>query len=103
MNAFVRLCLLLVVCVSAIAAIKCYKGFKYISGQSFGDQVEECEDSGAYCYNMTAEAAILLNVVKAGCSKYRCMLSRNRCVGSTFQGVPVSFCCCNDDLCNSRN
>uniref|UniRef100_A0A1I7Z3C6 Activin_recp domain-containing protein n=1 Tax=Steinernema glaseri TaxID=37863 RepID=A0A1I7Z3C6_9BILA len=83
MNVFVRLCLLLLVCVAAISALKCYKGFKYISGQSFGDQTEECDGSSAYCYNMTAEAAVILNVVKAGCSTYRCM------VGSEFSELRV--------------
>uniref|UniRef100_A0A915BQD3 Activin_recp domain-containing protein n=1 Tax=Parascaris univalens TaxID=6257 RepID=A0A915BQD3_PARUN len=85
-------------------SLTCYKGFKFIRGQSFGTETEECESDSAYCYNITAEAAVLINVMKAGCSTYRCMLSRNACRSTTFQGVPVSFCCCNNaDLCNLKD
>uniref|UniRef100_A0A914RB36 Uncharacterized protein n=1 Tax=Parascaris equorum TaxID=6256 RepID=A0A914RB36_PAREQ len=41
------------------------KGFKFIRGQSFGTETEECESDSAYCYNITAEAAVLINVMKA--------------------------------------
>uniref|UniRef100_A0AAF5Q173 Activin_recp domain-containing protein n=1 Tax=Wuchereria bancrofti TaxID=6293 RepID=A0AAF5Q173_WUCBA len=84
-----------------VYSITCYKGFRIIRGQVFGTETEECENETAYCYNMTAETALVLNVMKAGCSTYGCMLSANTCRSTTFQGVPISFCCCNEhDLCN---
>ncbi|VDD95988.1 unnamed protein product [Enterobius vermicularis] len=78
-------------------------GSKYIRGQTLGGEKEECESDSAYCYNMTVQAYAIIDVVKAGCSTYRCMLAQNTCRGTTFQGVPVQFCCCNyGDLCNSE-
>ncbi|KJH44450.1 hypothetical protein DICVIV_09514 [Dictyocaulus viviparus] len=67
--------------------------------QSVGQSVEECP-SGAYCYNMTASAAFVVDMVKAGCSTWRCMLARDKCISMTFQMVPVSLCCCSYDRCN---
>ncbi|EJW78507.1 hypothetical protein WUBG_10586, partial [Wuchereria bancrofti] len=86
---------------SALQAESKKGGFRIIRGQVFGTETEECENETAYCYNMTAETALVLNVMKAGCSTYGCMLSANTCRSTTFQGVPISFCCCNEhDLCN---
>ncbi|VDK19649.1 unnamed protein product [Anisakis simplex] len=76
------------------------KGFKLIRGQSFGTETEECDNQSAYCYNMTVNAAVIINVAKAGCSYYRCMFARNTCRSTSFQGIPASFCCCDEDLCN---
>ncbi|VDN01462.1 unnamed protein product [Thelazia callipaeda] len=98
-----RLLLLTIIafCVNMVSSITCYKGFQLMRGQELGSETEECEDESAYCYNMTAEAAFVIKIMKAGCSTYRCMLSANTCRSITFQGVPVSFCCCNEkDLCN---
>ncbi|KAK6025054.1 hypothetical protein OSTOST_09059 [Ostertagia ostertagi] len=67
--------------------------------QSVGESVEECPAS-AYCYNMTASAALVVDVVKAGCSTWRCMLARDKCISTTFQFIPVSLCCCSQDRCN---
>uniref|UniRef100_A0A0K0DPA7 Activin_recp domain-containing protein n=1 Tax=Angiostrongylus cantonensis TaxID=6313 RepID=A0A0K0DPA7_ANGCA len=72
---------------------------KMIRMQSVGQSVEECP-SGAYCYNMTASAALIVDVVKAGCSTWRCMLARDKCISLTIQMVPVSLCCCSYDRCN---
>uniref|UniRef100_A0A7E4UPK9 Activin_recp domain-containing protein n=1 Tax=Panagrellus redivivus TaxID=6233 RepID=A0A7E4UPK9_PANRE len=87
----------------SVHSLKCYTGFKLISGQTFGGDTKECEDNSDYCYNMTASAGILLSAMKAGCSTYRCFLSRDTCRSMDFQGVPVSFCCCSTDLCNSND
>ncbi|OZC12824.1 hypothetical protein X798_00458 [Onchocerca flexuosa] len=101
MNKISQLLLVTTVLVSVVYSITCYKGFRIIRGQAIGTETEECENETAYCYNMTAEAALILNIMKAGCSTYRCMFSANTCRSITFQGVPVSFCCCNEyDLCN---
>uniref|UniRef100_A0AC34PZJ4 Activin_recp domain-containing protein n=1 Tax=Panagrolaimus sp. JU765 TaxID=591449 RepID=A0AC34PZJ4_9BILA len=97
-NIFVVIFLLFV----TTSALKCYTGFKILGGQTFGGESKECEDSSDYCYNMTANAGILINAMKAGCSTYRCFLSRDTCRSTEFQGIPVSFCCCSTDLCNSH-
>ncbi|VDK70368.1 unnamed protein product [Litomosoides sigmodontis] len=79
-------------------------GYRLIRGQSFGRETKECENKSDYCYNITADAAFILNIAKAGCSTYKCLLSTNTCRSMTFQGVPVQFCCCNEyDLCNHSN
>ncbi|PIO76174.1 hypothetical protein TELCIR_01763 [Teladorsagia circumcincta] len=93
-------------------------GIKLLRMQSVGESVEECPAS-AYCYNMTASAALVVDVVKAGCSTWRCMdwfagisrsvmwvdvltnkLARDKCISTTFQFIPVSLCCCSHDRCN---
>lgn len=51
------------------------KGFKFYSGQSFGENSIDCETSKEYCYNMTADGGGLLSLSKAGCSFYRCLVS----------------------------
>ncbi|VDN53360.1 unnamed protein product [Dracunculus medinensis] len=65
---------------------------------AIGSNTEECDD---YCYKITASAAALISIDKAGCSKWRCMLARNTCRSMNLQGIPINFCCCNTrDLCN---
>ncbi|KAI1711130.1 protein C17H12.11 [Ditylenchus destructor] len=83
--------------------LKCYTGFKFIRGQGVGEDSKQCESDSDYCYNMTADGGFLISVAKAGCSTYRCLLSRDTCRSTEFQGVPVSFCCCSEDLCNGRD
>uniref|UniRef100_A0A914HN33 Activin_recp domain-containing protein n=1 Tax=Globodera rostochiensis TaxID=31243 RepID=A0A914HN33_GLORO len=88
---------------ATVDAIRCFTGFKIVRGQSFGGEEFECKDDNEYCYNVTAEAGVLIKAAKAGCSYYRCLLSRNKCVNTVISGVPVSFCCCNtEDLCNGQ-
>uniref|UniRef100_A0AC35EYC5 Activin_recp domain-containing protein n=1 Tax=Panagrolaimus sp. PS1159 TaxID=55785 RepID=A0AC35EYC5_9BILA len=99
-NVFIIFATFLALIFTTSSALKCYTGFKLVSGQSFGDEQKECEDSSDYCYNMTASAGILLSAMKAGCSTYRCFLSRDTCRTMDFQGIPVSFCCCSTDYCN---
>ncbi|RCN34725.1 hypothetical protein ANCCAN_19429 [Ancylostoma caninum] len=65
-------------------SLTCYNGMKLLRMQSVGESVEECPAS-AYCYNMTASAALL---------------ARDKCISTTFQMVPVSLCCCSHDRCN---
>jgi len=52
-----------------------FEGFKFFGGQGVGDQTKTCESDGDYCYNMTATSGMLLNVAKAGCSTYRCIVN----------------------------
>ncbi|KJH52962.1 hypothetical protein DICVIV_00831 [Dictyocaulus viviparus] len=49
---------------------------------------------------MTASASSLIDVVKAGCSLWRCMLARDKCISTVFQKIPISLCCCSTDRCN---
>ncbi|CAG9540317.1 unnamed protein product [Cercopithifilaria johnstoni] len=101
MNKTLQLLLVATISVPVMYSLTCYKGFRLFRGQSFGTETEECENERDYCYNMTAEAALVFKTIKAGCSTYRCMLSANTCRSVTFQGIPVNFCCCNEyDLCN---
>ncbi|KAL7073886.1 hypothetical protein ACQ4LE_006627 [Meloidogyne hapla] len=97
---FIFLCLLNLV--NIIEGLRCYTGFKIVRGQSYGGGEVECKNN-EFCYNATADSGIaLLDVAKAGCSQYRCMLAKNNCIKTELGGVPVSFCCCNDeDLCNA--
>ncbi|VBB27062.1 unnamed protein product [Acanthocheilonema viteae] len=77
---FLYLLLLLMgtIFVPVVYSLTCYKGFRLVRGQSFGTETEECEHETAHCYNMTADAAFVLKIMKAGCSTYRCMkISRN--------------------------
>uniref|UniRef100_A0A183GWL5 Polyprotein n=1 Tax=Heligmosomoides polygyrus TaxID=6339 RepID=A0A183GWL5_HELPZ len=48
---------------------------KVIAGTSVGTDTLQCDNSQAYCYNMTANAAGLLDIMKVGCSLWRCMVS----------------------------
>ncbi|VDM58895.1 unnamed protein product [Angiostrongylus costaricensis] len=75
-------------------------GLKMVAGQTVGTDTIQCANSNAYCYNMTASAAALIDIVKAGCSLWRCMLARDRCVSTVFQKIPISLCCCSTDRCN---
>uniref|UniRef100_A0AC35TIM4 PDZ domain-containing protein n=1 Tax=Rhabditophanes sp. KR3021 TaxID=114890 RepID=A0AC35TIM4_9BILA len=90
--------------ISGKIAIPRGSGYKLLKSSSVGDTTEDCEGSMAYCYNFTANRDNgFINVMKAGCSTYRCLLARDRCISTEFQGVPVQFCCCNEDRCNSNN
>ncbi|GMR53246.1 hypothetical protein PMAYCL1PPCAC_23441 [Pristionchus mayeri] len=91
--------LLLMGLVSQTNCLTCYNGMKLIRGQSVGQQTEECA-AGASCYNMTSSAAFVVDVVKAGCSTWRCMMAKDRCIGININFVPVSLCCCSHDRCN---
>ncbi|CAI4221286.1 unnamed protein product [Auanema sp. JU1783] len=83
-------------------AIECYSGLKVIAGQGVGTNTINCENSGAQCYNMTANAAnVYLDVVKTGCSLWRCMLAKDRCISTTFKNIPISLCCCSGSRCNA--
>lgn len=77
-----------------------YQGLKVIAGTSVGTDTLQCDNSQAYCYNMTANAAGLLDIMKVGCSLWRCMLARDKCISTTFQNIPISLCCCSTNLCN---
>ncbi|CAJ0573301.1 unnamed protein product, partial [Mesorhabditis spiculigera] len=81
------------------AALTCYNGHKILNGGSTGETTEDC-GSGAFCYNMSAQVAVFVDLMKAGCSRWRCMLAQDSCIGMNFQGIPVHFCCCSTDRCN---
>lgn len=85
--------------IGAVYTLTCYNGSKMLAMQSVGETTEECPDS-SYCYNMSTTAYVMLNMVKAGCSRWRCMLAKDTCIFTTFQMVPVSLCCCSYDRCN---
>lgn len=87
------------VSIQLASSLTCYNGMKLIRGQSVGQQTEECA-AGASCYNMTSSAAFVVDVVKAGCSTWRCMMAKDRCIGININFVPVSLCCCSHDRCN---
>ncbi|CAD6184412.1 unnamed protein product [Caenorhabditis auriculariae] len=80
--------------------IECYTGLKLLSGTSVGTATIRCDNSAAYCYNISATANAFLDVTKAGCSMWRCMFAQNKCISTTFQKIPISLCCCNSNLCN---
>ncbi|GMT27803.1 hypothetical protein PFISCL1PPCAC_19100 [Pristionchus fissidentatus] len=81
-------------------ALECYDGYRLLATGSVGTTTTQCSGWNDYCYNMTASAGFIIDAVKGGCSTWRCMLARDRCIGTTFQGVPVSLCCCSGDRCN---
>ncbi|CAJ0594170.1 unnamed protein product [Cylicocyclus nassatus] len=93
------LLLLLLTAVSTVHSLTCYNGARLLRTSAVGESVEECP-SGAYCYNMTANVAFIVDAVKAGCSTWRCLLARDTCISTTFQMIPVSLCCCSTDRCN---
>ncbi|CAJ0921986.1 unnamed protein product, partial [Mesorhabditis belari] len=95
-----RTLLLATVLPAAVFAVTCYNGLKLIQGTSVGDATIECGNSAAQCYNMSASAGSLIDVVKAGCSLWRCLFASNRCISTTFQKIPISMCCCSTDRCN---
>ncbi|CAI4227558.1 unnamed protein product [Auanema sp. JU1783] len=95
-----KLLIIISIIIIGCSSLTCYNGMKMLSMQAVGESSEECQDSGASCYNMTASAMLLVDVVKAGCSTWRCMLAKNRCISTYFQMVPVSLCCCDSDRCN---
>ncbi|RCN35058.1 hypothetical protein ANCCAN_19089 [Ancylostoma caninum] len=65
---------LLLLVIPACWAIECYTGLKLIAGQSIGANTIQCDNSNALCYNMTANTGALLDIAKAGCSLWRCMV-----------------------------
>ncbi|KAK6730171.1 hypothetical protein RB195_006934 [Necator americanus] len=90
----------LLLLVQHCSAIECYTGLKLIAGQSLGSETIQCDNSNAYCYNMTANAANVVDVLKAGCSLWRCMFARDKCISTVFQNIPISLCCCSTNRCN---
>ncbi|CAI5438725.1 unnamed protein product [Caenorhabditis angaria] len=97
---FQNLILIAVFGISTVFSIECYAGLKILKGTSVGTTTIKCDNSAAYCYNMTASAAAVIEVTKAGCSMWRCMLAQNKCISTTFQNIPISLCCCNTPFCN---
>ncbi|CAJ0594169.1 unnamed protein product [Cylicocyclus nassatus] len=93
------LLLVLLTIILTAHSLTCYNGGRLLSTTAVGESVEECPPS-AYCYNMTAKVAFFVDAIKTGCSTWRCMLARDTCITTTFQMIPVSFCCCSHDRCN---
>uniref|UniRef100_A0A0N5AP90 Activin_recp domain-containing protein n=1 Tax=Syphacia muris TaxID=451379 RepID=A0A0N5AP90_9BILA len=94
--------LLIASVMSIVASLKCYSEFSTVNGSPVGTTTIECPKSTDSCYRIHANLAIINLAKKAGCSTYRCSMSKNKCTAHDLNGVSVSFCCCNDrDLCNS--
>ncbi|CAJ0594179.1 unnamed protein product [Cylicocyclus nassatus] len=93
------LILLFFTIIPTVSSLTCYNGGRLLRTSAVGESVEECPSS-AYCYNMTANVAFIVDAVKAGCSTWRCLLARDTCISTTFQMIPVSLCCCSQDRCN---
>ncbi|GMS98914.1 hypothetical protein PENTCL1PPCAC_21089 [Pristionchus entomophagus] len=98
----VRLSILLFLyIISATNAIECYMGFKLIAGQQVGEQTIKCDNPGAQCYNATvAEGGGVIDLMKMGCSMWRCMAARDSCISTSIKNIPMKFCCCGTHLCN---
>ncbi|CAJ0930330.1 unnamed protein product, partial [Mesorhabditis belari] len=91
----------LVFCLLGAAfALECYNGMKFIAGSTIGESTVQCGDSKEYCYNISVRGMVILDVLKGGCSFWRCLLAQDRCITTQFQGSPASFCCCSQNLCN---
>ncbi|CAB3410681.1 unnamed protein product [Caenorhabditis bovis] len=89
-----------IICFPQVFSIECYNGLKLIQGTNVGTATIRCDNSAAYCYNMTASTNVLIDVMKAGCSMWRCMFAQNKCISTNFKGIPISLCCCNTNFCN---
>uniref|UniRef100_A0A158P9H6 Aminotran_5 domain-containing protein n=1 Tax=Angiostrongylus cantonensis TaxID=6313 RepID=A0A158P9H6_ANGCA len=74
------------------------KGLKIVAGQTSGTDTIQCANSNAYCYNMTASAAALIDIVKAGCSLWRCMVSSKKSVAGIWSQVDE-----NPNMLNKRS
>ncbi|KAI6193489.1 hypothetical protein M3Y96_01023100 [Aphelenchoides besseyi] len=83
-------------------ALECYTGFAIIRGRSVGTKTETCSKDSDSCYKMSADVNTLIKGKLAGCSTYRCMLSRNTCTGQGTIGSRNEICCCSTDLCNGH-
>ncbi|WKX90394.1 hypothetical protein Q1695_009328 [Nippostrongylus brasiliensis] len=108
---------LLLLAVVCGLALECYKGSKYMKGQSIGTEKMTCEKETDYCYNMTADLTQFNALSRSGCSTncvdftIMCMsedenltkLAHNKCIKQTLFGKSFEFCCCNTgNLCNSK-
>ncbi|WKX94419.1 hypothetical protein Q1695_011576 [Nippostrongylus brasiliensis] len=66
---------LLLLAVVCGLALECYKGSKYLKGQSIGTEKMTCEKETDYCYNMTADLTQFNALSRSGCSTSRCKAS----------------------------
>ncbi|KAI6230860.1 hypothetical protein M3Y99_01014100 [Aphelenchoides fujianensis] len=66
-------------------ALECYTGWAIIRGRS-----------------MTHDVNTLIKGKMAGCSTFRCALTRNTCTGQGHMGSRSEICCCNTDRCNAN-
>ncbi|GMR51479.1 hypothetical protein PMAYCL1PPCAC_21674, partial [Pristionchus mayeri] len=94
--------LIFVAVFTATNAIECYMGFKLIAGQQVGGQTIKCDNPGAQCYNATVAEGSggYIDLMKMGCSMWRCMAARDSCISTTIKNIPMKFCCCGTHLCN---
>lgn len=62
-------------------ALECYTGWAIIRGRSVGTTTEICKKDSDSCYRMSSDINTAMKAKLAGCSTYRCMLTRNTCLG----------------------
>jgi len=82
--------------------LECYTGFAVIRGRSVGTTTEVCKKDSDQCYKMSADVNMAIKGKMAGCSTYRCMLSKNTCLAQGAPGHRYELCCCNTDHCNAN-
>ncbi|KAI6184997.1 hypothetical protein M3Y97_00657000 [Aphelenchoides bicaudatus] len=83
-------------------ALECYTGWAIIRGRSVGTTTEVCKKDSDSCYRMSSDINTAIKAKLAGCSTYRCMLTRNTCLGQGDFGHRNEICCCNQDRCNAN-
>uniref|UniRef100_A0AC34QMP0 Uncharacterized protein n=1 Tax=Panagrolaimus sp. JU765 TaxID=591449 RepID=A0AC34QMP0_9BILA len=94
-------CFVLIACFYHVSTLECYTGYSLVRGQTVGTTTQTCSSSSDQCYKANANINLLNRLKLAGCSTFRCMLSRNKCQTQEVGGQTIEFCCCNDqDLCN---
>ncbi|KAE9555158.1 hypothetical protein FO519_001653 [Halicephalobus sp. NKZ332] len=96
--------LLLAFSIAQVLSLECYTGYSLIRGQTVGTTTQKCTKSSDQCYKAKADISTLNKFKLAGCSTFRCMLSRNKCQTQQVAGQTIELCCCNDrDLCNGAD
>jgi len=99
---FALIALVLVLSYEHCESLECYTGFSMTRGRTVGTTKEHCKKPTDQCYKASAEVNILSKLKLAGCSTHRCKASSNRCSSHNIGGRQFELCCCNTDLCNTR-
>jgi len=102
MRLLLTLALGLLALVTVGQALECYTGWAIVRGRSVGTTTETCKKESDHCYRMTADVNTAIKAKLAGCSTYRCMLTRGTCLGVGQLGHRNEICCCSTDRCNAN-